>query len=110
MKTILFYLFLIFLIGCQSSNERSSGTLGLIGNSEADYFEEEEMVPVTKEKTDEFIPPRIKQPDKIIKEANIKFEVDIKSKKRMETYFLNQELKFGLKKQLFRFLQQDDFS
>ena len=36
---------------------------------------------------------------------NIKFEVDIKSKKRMETYFLNQELKFGLKKQLFRILQ-----
>ncbi|TFG01471.1 MAG: tRNA pseudouridine(38-40) synthase TruA [Promethearchaeota archaeon] len=41
---------------------------------------------------------------------NIKFEVDIKSKKRMETYFLNQELKFGLKKQLFRILQGDDFS
>ncbi len=41
---------------------------------------------------------------------NIKFEVDIKSKKRMETYFLNQELKFCLKKQLFRILQQDDFS
>jgi len=40
---------------------------------------------------------------------NIKFEVDIKSKKRMETYFLKQELKFGLKKQLFRILQTDNF-
>ena len=41
---------------------------------------------------------------------NIKFEIDIKSKKRMENYFLKQELKFGLKKQLFRILQADNFS
>ncbi len=40
---------------------------------------------------------------------NIKFEVDIKSKKRMETYFLNQELKFGLKTQLFKVLYQSIF-
>jgi len=40
---------------------------------------------------------------------NIKFEVNIKSKKRMETYFLNQELKFGLKTQLFKVLYQSIF-
>ena len=39
----------------------------------------------------------------------IKFEVVIKSKKRMETYFLNQELKFGLKTQLFKVLYKSDF-
>lgn len=40
----------------------------------------------------------------------IKLKVDLKSKKRMEIYFLTQEHKFGLKHQLFRLLQQYDFS
>jgi tRNA pseudouridine(38-40) synthase len=39
---------------------------------------------------------------------NIKFKVDIKSKKRMETYFLNQKLKFGRKTKLFKILHESE--
>ena len=40
---------------------------------------------------------------------NIKFKVDIKSKIRMETYFLNQKLKFDHKTKLFKILHESDF-
>ncbi|MHA1490361.1 MAG: tRNA pseudouridine(38-40) synthase TruA [Promethearchaeota archaeon] len=39
----------------------------------------------------------------------IKFIIDLKSKKRMDKYFKEQEIKFGLKHRLFRTLQQDNF-
>ncbi|MHA1291950.1 MAG: tRNA pseudouridine synthase A [Promethearchaeota archaeon] len=41
---------------------------------------------------------------------NIEFRVDKKSLERMRNYFLEKELKFGLKHQLFRLLQQDNSS
>ncbi|MFX1395356.1 MAG: tRNA pseudouridine(38-40) synthase TruA [Promethearchaeota archaeon] len=41
-------------------------------------------------------------------EDSIQFEVDIKSKKKMVTYFLNQKLKFGYKAQLFKILYEND--
>lgn len=40
---------------------------------------------------------------------NIKFIEDIKSKVRMNSFFLNNEIKFGHKRYLFRTLQQDNF-
>ncbi len=39
----------------------------------------------------------------------IKFIIDLKSKKRMDKYFKEQEINFGLKHRLFRTLQQDNF-
>lgn len=74
MKTkILFFLFLL-LAGC-SSSDRNSATLGLLGSSKSDYVEEAAM-PEAEEKSVEPQVIRIKQPDKIIKEAQIQFEVD----------------------------------
>ena len=40
---------------------------------------------------------------------NIKFKIDPKSMNRMEKYFQIQKQKFGLKYQLFKILQHDDF-
>ncbi len=40
----------------------------------------------------------------------IKFIEDFKSKVRMNNFFLQEEIKFGLKRNLFRVLQQDNFS
>ncbi|NVM36644.1 MAG: hypothetical protein HWN81_13695 [Candidatus Lokiarchaeota archaeon] len=41
---------------------------------------------------------------------NIKFIEDLKSKARMNNFFLKNEMKFGLRRYLFRALQQNDFS
>ncbi len=41
---------------------------------------------------------------------NIKFIEDLKSKARMNNFFLKKEIKFGLKHYLFRGLQHNDFS
>ncbi|MEE9377009.1 MAG: hypothetical protein V3V33_03130 [Candidatus Lokiarchaeia archaeon] len=41
---------------------------------------------------------------------NVKFIEDLKSKERMNNFFLKKEIKFGLKNYLFRALQHDDFS
>ena len=43
-------------------------------------------------------------------DKKIKFIIDLKSKERMINYFFNQELKFGHKQQLFKILQQNNFS
>ncbi|MFX1258001.1 MAG: tRNA pseudouridine synthase A [Promethearchaeota archaeon] len=43
-------------------------------------------------------------------ESKIKFKIEMKSKERMERYFLNQKLKFAFKNQLFKILQQNDSS
>lgn len=43
-------------------------------------------------------------------EDKIRIKEDNKSKERMRSYFLKKELASGLKHQLFRFLQHDDFS
>ena len=40
----------------------------------------------------------------------IKFKIDLKSKERLNNYFLNQECKYAHQQQLFRILQQNDFS
>ena len=40
----------------------------------------------------------------------IKFKIDLKSKERLNHYFLIQENKYAHKQQLFRILQQNDFS
>lgn len=41
---------------------------------------------------------------------NIEFIEDLKAKSRMNTYFFKEENKFGLKHNLFKVLQQDNFS
>ncbi|MCK4780655.1 MAG: hypothetical protein KAT57_10725, partial [Candidatus Lokiarchaeota archaeon] len=41
---------------------------------------------------------------------NIKFIEDLKSKARMNNFFLKKEIKFGHKHYLFRALQHNDFS
>lgn len=41
---------------------------------------------------------------------DIKFKTELKSKKRMEAFFKNQEKKFEFKNQLFKILQQNDIS
>ncbi|MFX0023211.1 MAG: tRNA pseudouridine(38-40) synthase TruA [Candidatus Hermodarchaeota archaeon] len=41
---------------------------------------------------------------------NVHFNVDLKSKEKMEKYFMKKKLDYSLKYQLFRALQQDDFS
>jgi tRNA pseudouridine38-40 synthase len=43
-------------------------------------------------------------------DKNIKLKEDPKSKERMNYYFLKKQIKFGLKHQLFRVLQHDNFS
>ncbi|MFX1298035.1 MAG: tRNA pseudouridine(38-40) synthase TruA [Promethearchaeota archaeon] len=42
-------------------------------------------------------------------EDNIQFEVDIISKKKIATYFLNQKLKFDYKAQFYKILHESDF-
>ncbi len=46
----------------------------------------------------------------IIFDDVIKFKIDPKSKERMNKYFQQQEIEFGLKKQLFNILQKSNFS
>lgn len=41
---------------------------------------------------------------------NIKFKIDLKSKERLNKYFLIQEYRYAHKQQLFKILQQNDFS
>lgn len=41
---------------------------------------------------------------------NIKFKIDLKSKERLNNYFLIQEYRYAHKQQLFKILQQNDFS
>ncbi len=41
---------------------------------------------------------------------SIKFKIDLKSKERLNHYFLNQENKYAHKQQLFKILQQNNFS
>lgn len=41
---------------------------------------------------------------------NIKFKIDLKSKERLNHYFLNQENRYAHKQQLFKILQQNNFS
>ena len=43
-------------------------------------------------------------------DEKIKFIEDVKSKERRNNFFLNKELNYGLKYQLFRTLQQNNFS
>jgi tRNA pseudouridine38-40 synthase len=43
-------------------------------------------------------------------DEKIKFKEDKKSKERRDNFFLKNKLKYGLKTQLFRILQQNDFS
>jgi len=41
---------------------------------------------------------------------NIKFKVDLKSRKRLNNYFLIQEIRYAHKQQLFRIFQQNNIS
>jgi tRNA pseudouridine38-40 synthase len=46
----------------------------------------------------------------IIYDNSIQFQVDLKSKERMENYFLSQKRKYQQKYELFNILQHSDFS
>ena len=41
---------------------------------------------------------------------HLKFRIDLKSSERLKNYFLIQECKYAHKQQLFKILQQNDFS
>lgn len=91
-SSMLVCMLLILLTGCQSSYKDRSGSLGLTRNYEAaEAVEEagvveadEELIPADEKKLDEARPVKIKRPDKIIKEADIKFEVDDYKKAKKE--------------------------